>query len=112
MAKIFIIEDDMMVATLIKQALSKLDHDLTHFTNAEECIKNLHLNPDIVTVDYNLPGMNGIELMCRIKSYNAAILVVLVSGQETLDVVVESYKNGASEYIIKNDNLFVNLENA
>ncbi len=112
MAKIFIIEDDMMVATLIKQALSKHDHDLTHFTTAEECIQNLHLNPDIVTVDYNLPGMNGIELMRRIKTYNASILVVLVSGQDTLEVVVESYKNGASEYIIKNDNLFVNLENA
>lgn len=112
MAKIFIIEDDMMVATLIKQSLTKQDHDLTHFTTAEECIQNLHQNPDIVTVDYNLPGMNGIELMQRIKSYNAAIMVVLVSGQETLDVVVESYKHGASEYIIKNDNLFANLENA
>ena len=112
MAKLFIIEDDVMVATLMKQSLAKYDHDITHFTTAEECIKNLHLNPDIITVDYNLPGMNGIELMSRIKSYNSAIMVVLVSGQETLDVVVESYKGGASEYIIKNDNLFVNLENS
>ena len=112
MAKIFIIEDDMMVATLIKKALTKYDHDLTHFTTAEECIQNLHMNPDIVTVDYNLPGMNGIELMGRIKSYNSSIMVVLVSGQETMEVVVASYKGGANEYIIKNDNLFINLENA
>ncbi|MBK6641686.1 MAG: sigma-54-dependent Fis family transcriptional regulator [Bacteroidetes bacterium] len=112
MAKIFIIEDDVMVATLMKQALGKYDHELTHFTNAEDCLQNLHLNPDIVTVDYNLPGMNGIELMGRIKSYNSAIMVVLVSGQETLEVVVAPYKGGASEYIIKNDSLFVNLENS
>lgn len=112
MAKLFIIEDDVMVATLMKQALAKYDHEISHFITAEECIQNLHLNPDIITVDYNLPGMNGIELMSRIKSYNSAIMVVLVSGQETLDVVVESYKGGASEYIIKNDNLFVNLENS
>ncbi len=112
MAKIFIIEDDTMVAVLMKQALAKSDHELTHFANAEECIQNLHLNPDIITVDYNLPGMNGIELMSRIKSYNSAIMVVLVSGQETLDVVVAAYKGGASEYIIKNDNLFINLENS
>ncbi|MBK8413774.1 MAG: sigma-54-dependent Fis family transcriptional regulator [Bacteroidetes bacterium] len=112
MAKIFIIEDDVMVATLMKQALGKYDHELTHFTNAEDCLQNLHLNPDIVTVDYNLPGMNGIELMGRIKSYNSAIMVVLVSGQETLEVVVAAYKGGASEYIIKNDSLFVNLENS
>ncbi|MBL0070726.1 MAG: sigma-54-dependent Fis family transcriptional regulator [Bacteroidetes bacterium] len=112
MAKIFIIEDDVMVATLMKQALGKYDHELTHFTNAEDCLQNLHLNPDIVTVDYNLPGMNGIELMGRIKSYNSSIMVVLVSGQETLEVVVAAYKGGASEYIIKNDSLFVNLENS
>jgi two-component system, NtrC family, response regulator AtoC len=112
MAKIFIIEDDLMVATLLMQSLSKYDHDVTHFTTAEECIANLHQNPDIVSVDYNLPGMNGIELMTRIKNYNSAIMVVIVSGQETLDVVVEAYKKGASEYIIKNDNLFVNVENS
>lgn len=112
MARLFIIEDDMMVATLMKQSLSKYDHEITHFTSAEECLSNLHLNPDIVTVDYNLPGMNGLDLMDRIKSYNSAIMVVIVSGQETLDVVIDAYKRGASEYIIKNDNLFVNLENS
>lgn len=112
MAKLFIVEDDMMVASLMKQSLAKFDHDITHFTTAEECIKSLHLNPDIVSVDYNLPGMNGLELMNRIKAYNSAIMVVIVSGQETLDVVIEAYKHGASEYIIKNDNLFVNLENS
>jgi DNA-binding NtrC family response regulator len=112
MAKIFIIEDDIMVATLMKQALAKYDHELSHFTNAEDCLQNLHLNPDIVTVDYNLPGMNGIDLMSRIKSYNSAIMVVLVSGQENLEVVIDAYKGGASEYIIKNDSLFVNLENS
>jgi DNA-binding NtrC family response regulator len=112
MARLFIIEDDMMVATLMKQSLNKYDHEITHFTSAEECLKNLHLNPDIVTVDYNLPGINGLDLMDRIKSYNAAIMVVIVSGQETLDVVIDAYKRGANEYIIKNDNLFVNLENS
>jgi DNA-binding NtrC family response regulator len=112
MARLFIIEDDMMVATLMKQSLNKYDHEITHFNSAEECLKNLHLNPDIITVDYNLPGMNGLDLMDRIKTYNSAIMVVIVSGQETLDVVVDAFKRGANEYIIKNDNLFVNLENS
>jgi DNA-binding NtrC family response regulator len=38
-------------------------------------------------------------------------MVVIVSGQEDVNVVVNAYKNGASEYIIKNDSLFANLEN-
>ena len=113
MAKIFIIEDDAMVATLIKQTLSKNpNYDLHHFESAEECMNNLHLNPDIVTIDYLLPGMNGVGLMRKIKDYNSSIMTIIVSGQESLEVVVEAYKNGAQDYILKNDNLFVNLENS
>ncbi|HRB41078.1 MAG TPA: sigma 54-interacting transcriptional regulator, partial [Bacteroidia bacterium] len=113
MAKIFIVEDDAMVATLIRQSLSKNpDFEIQHFESAEECLNNLHLNPDIVTIDYHLPGMNGVGLMRRIKDYNASIMCILVSGQDSLEVVVDSYKSGAQDYIIKNDNLFVNLENS
>ena len=113
MAKIFIVEDDAMVATLIRQSLSKNpDFEIQHFESAEECLNNLHLNPDIVTIDYLLPGMNGVGLMRRIKDYNASIMCILVSGQDSLEVVVDSYKSGAQDYIIKNDNLFVNLENS
>lgn len=111
MAKIFIIEDDLMSATLMQQLLNKNDHEVLHFPDAESCLSNLHLNPDIVTIDYNLPGMNGLELMAKIKAYNSTIMVVIVSGQENVQVVVESYKSGASEYIIKNASLFANLEN-
>ncbi|HNR20341.1 MAG: sigma-54-dependent Fis family transcriptional regulator [Bacteroidetes bacterium] len=113
MAKIFIVEDDAMVASLIKQALTKnQDHELFHFESAEDCLNSIHQNPDIVTIDYHLPGMNGLGLMRKIKDYNSAIMCVLVSGQDSLEVVVDSYKNGATDYIIKNDNLFVNIENA
>lgn len=113
MAKIFVVEDDIMVATLIKQHLSKMnDLEVVHFNNAEDCINNLHENPDIVSIDYNLPGMDGLTLMSRIKAYNQAILCILVSGQESLEVVVTAYKSGAQDYILKNDNLFINLENS
>jgi DNA-binding NtrC family response regulator len=113
MAKIFIVEDDAMVASLMKQTLSKnQDYEIFHFESAEDCLTNLHLNPDIVSIDYHLPGMNGLGLMQKIKAYNSYIMCILVSGQESLEVVIDSYKNGATDYIIKNDNLFVNLENA
>ncbi len=113
MAKIFIIEDDAMVATLIKKALSKNPaYDIHHFESAEDCISNLHLNPDIVTIDYHLPGMNGLGLMRKIKDYNSTIMCILVSGQESLEVVVDAYKSGAQDYILKNDNLFINIENS
>jgi two-component system response regulator AtoC len=113
MAKIFIIEDDVMIASLMQQTLSKsAEHELHHFHNAEECIQNLHMRPDIVSIDYNLPGMNGLELMEKIKAFDQTIMTIIVSGQEDLEVVVNTYKKGAQDYIMKNDNLFANLENS
>ena len=112
-AKIFIVEDDHFLGSLIKKTLEKLDNcEVTHFMAPEDCLSNLHLNPDIISIDYMLPGMNGIELMQKIKNYNENIQCVMVSGQEKIDVVIETYRQGASDYIIKNDNALVNLENS
>jgi DNA-binding NtrC family response regulator len=86
--------------------------DVTYFAEPEECLKNLHRNPHIVSIDYLLPGMNGIELMEKIKNYNQDIFCIMVSGQEKLDVVIDTYKRGAIDYIIKNENAIVNLENS
>jgi len=113
MIKIFIVDDDQFLGSLIKKAVERIDNvEVTHFLSPEECLSNLHLNPDIVSIDYLMPGMNGLELMEKIKNYNDSIQCVLVSGQEKLDVVVDTYKKGAEDYIIKNENAIINLENS
>ncbi len=112
-AKIFVVEDDQFLGNLIKRTLEKLDNmDVTHFLTPEDCLKNLHQNPDIVSIDYNLPGMNGVELLEKIRNYNDAIQCIMVSGQEKLDVVIDTYKKGVVDYIIKDDNALINLENS
>lgn len=111
--KIFITEDDAIVASVIRQSLSKNDkYDLTVFNSAEECLNEMPSNPDMVIIDYNLPGMNGLEMLERIKKYNQQTLVIICSGQESVEVAVECYRKGASEYILKNENMVLNLENA
>ncbi len=112
-AKIFVVDDDHFLGNLIKKTLEKLDNtEVTHFLSPEECIQNLHLNPDIVTIDYNLPGMNGVELLEKVINYNDNIQCIMVSGQEKLDVVIDTYRRGVIDYIIKDDNALVNLENS
>lgn len=67
-------------------------------------MQSLHMNPDIVSIDYSLPDMTGIDILKKVKSFNEDISTVIVSGQEKVDVVVDAYKQGASHYIIKNAN--------
>ncbi|MBL7925029.1 MAG: sigma-54-dependent Fis family transcriptional regulator [Bacteroidia bacterium] len=112
-AKIFIIEDDVMIASLIRQSLSKFDSfETSHFTTAEECLAKLHEQPDIVIIDYNLPGMDGLTFMKQVKAQCPGTLVIICSGQEDVQVVVSCYHNGANDYILKNDQMIANIENS
>ncbi|MCC7232017.1 MAG: sigma-54-dependent Fis family transcriptional regulator [Bacteroidia bacterium] len=111
--KIFVVEDDQFLGNLIKKTLEKQDTvSVTHFLDPQECLSRIHENPDIVSIDYMLPGMNGLELMEKIKNYNSDINCIIVSGQDKLDVVIETYRKGAADYIIKDDNALVNIENS
>ena len=108
--KIFLIDDDPMYCSIIKGSLEQNDHyDVTVFNSGEEFIQNIHLNPDIVIIDHNLPGMSGIEILKRVKEFNDETGTVILSGQDKVEVVVEAYNSGADNYIIKNDKVFVEL---
>ena len=113
MVKIFIIEDDLVFGNIIAKSINnENDYDVTLFTSGEEFLQNLHLNPDIVSIDYNLPQMNGLEILTKIRNYNKGIYTIILSGQENVEIVVEAYKNGANHYIIKNENALVELKNS
>lgn len=111
--KVFIIEDDIIFGKVVQRALenSSDSYDVRVFKSGRDFIDNLHENPDIVSIDYNLPDMNGLEILKAIKKYNDEISTIILSGQEKVEVVVEAYSNGANNYIIKNDNALVELSN-
>jgi len=74
MIKIFVVDDDQFLGNLIKKSLEKMDNvEVTHFLTPEECVNSLNQQPDIVTIDYMLPGMNGEQLLEKIKNYDDRI---------------------------------------
>lgn len=112
MIKTFVVDDDPVYAMMIGETLKK--HELLEFdffTNAEDCLANLHQRPDIITIDFHLPDANGLELLERIRKFDSGIYTVLISGQKQLEVVVEAYKQGATSYLIKNEDALVELDN-
>lgn len=111
--KIFVVEDNDLYSQLIQNELSANEnYEITIFPTADALMANLYKNPDIITIDYNLPEGNGIDLMKEVQNYNKEIECVILSGQDKVEVVVECYKAGAASYIIKNNNAFVELGQA
>src|SRR5437016_855759 len=111
--KIFMVEDDPVFAGMVRRKLEdEKNFEFTLFTSGEEFLKNLYRGPDIVVLDYYLPGLSGLEILEKVTGYNREIIPILVSGQEDVKVVVQAYKMGAKDYIIKKENAIHHLLNS
>ena len=102
--KIFMVEDDEMYAQLLSYHLSlNPDYEVETFSTAKEFLNNIHRKPSLVTLDYSLPDMSGGDLLKKIKAQYAEIPVVIISGQEDIATAVKLLKEGAYDYIVKDD---------
>ena len=103
--KIFIVEDDPWYGEMLKYHLVlNQDYEVHLFENANDCLKNLHLKPNVISIDYNLPDINGNELFKKIKSHDSTISVIVISGQKEIDIALSLLKSGIYDYILKDDN--------
>lgn len=111
--KIFIVEDDPWYNKLLKHHLSlNPDYDVIAFDSARACIEKLPDKPDLICIDFALPDMLGDALLNKIKLYNSATPVIVISGQDEIGVAINLLKAGASDYIVKDDNTKQMLWNA
>jgi DNA-binding NtrC family response regulator len=110
--KIFVVEDNEWYNRLLVHQLSlNPDYQIISFTNGKDCIDNLDKEPDVITLDYQLPDMKGLEVLKKIKQVNENIQVILISEQSEIDVVVELLKYGAYDYIVKSKDIRERLLN-
>jgi DNA-binding NtrC family response regulator len=110
--RIFVVEDDEWYNRLLVHNLSlNPDYDIESFTTGKECLDNLHKAPDVITLDYRLPDIKGLEMLKKIKTENEDIQVILISEQSEIEVVVELLKLGAYDYIVKSNDIRERLLN-
>jgi two-component system, NtrC family, response regulator AtoC len=107
-----IVEDDVIQFKLMKQYLPDDRFEITWYQNGTDFINSLSDLPDIVTLDHKLPDMSGLDILKKIHETDPECNVIYFSGQDDVKVVVEVYKLGAKNYIMKSPDSFVEFENA
>ncbi|MDW7690509.1 sigma-54 dependent transcriptional regulator [Flammeovirgaceae bacterium SG7u.111] len=102
--KIFLVEDDKWYGEYLKYTLSlNPDFEVEWFDTGKKMLNHLHEKPTIITLDYSLPDFTGQELLKKIKLFNPEIPVIIISGQESVETAIDLLKEGAYDYIVKND---------
>lgn len=99
---VLIVDDERTLARAVKAFLLESGYEAEIATNAEQAVGLLEtLRPDVVFSDVRLPGMDGIELLRRIREFDPSIPVVIMTGYGTIEGAVEAVKLGAFDYLKK-----------
>ena len=115
---IFLVDDEPIQNEMLKDYLSeRFLYDIRVFDNGEDALQNMHLEPEIMVLDYHLEGKksgakNGVEILKEIKDRYPTTEVIMLSGQDKIEVAVDSIKYGAYDYVVKGETAFSRMENA
>ena len=102
--KIFITEDDKWYAELLKHHMSlNPEYEVRTFETGAALQAALHEQPALVTLDYGLPDIKGDKLLQDVKSVCPDSAIVIISGQEDVNTAVTLLREGAYDYIVKDE---------
>jgi two-component system, NtrC family, response regulator AtoC len=99
--RIFIVEDNDLYAKVLKRQLENDQFEVFVYYNGRDCLDNLEKSPDVITLDYSLPDMNGDLILKEIKKRLPSVHVIIISGQNDINTAVGLLKNGAYDYLTK-----------
>lgn len=101
---LLIVDDDEFQRKILASIFSTKHYELSFATSGLEALSQLHqVDPDLILMDVQMPGMDGVEVMRRLKATPrfAEIPVIMVTGQSEREVVTESMKIGAAGFVVK-----------
>lgn len=100
--KIFCLEDDELFQRMLKYKLSlDPEYEVTVFDEAKSMLELITTEPDVVTLDLNLPDMDGLEVMKIIQEKSPSTQVIVLSTENDIAKVSSLFKLGVFDYIQK-----------
>jgi two-component system OmpR family response regulator len=113
----FLIDDEPIQNEMLKDYLNeRYLYEIKIFDNGEEAMQHMHLQPEIIVLDYHLSAhkpdaKNGVEVLKAIKDKYPETQVIILSGQDKIDVAVDTMRYGAFDYVVKGESAFSRIEN-
>jgi two-component system, OmpR family, response regulator len=114
---IFLVDDEPMQQEMLQSYLSeRFGYKFRTFGNGEDAIRELHLQPEVVVLDYHLnsntqDAKNGIEILKDLRKLSPETQVIMLTGQDSMEIAVDIMKYGAFDYVIKSETAFSRTEN-
>jgi DNA-binding NtrC family response regulator len=98
--RILVVEDEEKLRRVIELQLASAGFEVEKAGTAEQGLKVVD-RADLVLTDLRLPGMDGLELLAKIRQQNAVVPVVVMTAFGTVETAVEAMKTGATDFLLK-----------
>jgi len=116
MARILIVDDEPSIQQAVRQLFEYEDHAVAVASDGPEAlVQATAFRPDVIFLDVKMPGMDGLEVLERLRGVSPSAVVVMISGHGTIDTAVEATRKGAFDFLAKpldSNRLLVTLRNA
>lgn len=100
--KLLLVDDEAGIRRVVGITLADMGHTVLEAANGDEALAVFEREqPSVVLTDIRMPGMDGLELLRRIKAQSPGTEVILVTGHGDMDMAVEGLKHGACDFISK-----------
>ncbi|MFC1884239.1 response regulator [Thermodesulfobacteriota bacterium] len=102
MMVILVVDDEMPICELLREFLSQMGHQVITASSGEQGIEKLRENrPEALFLDIRMPGMNGIDVLRKIRDTDKDLSIIMLSGFGDYSTVQQAYKTGANHYVQK-----------
>jgi two-component system response regulator AtoC len=99
---VLVVEDEAALAKNIAKFLGGRDFDVRSVASGEDALRELEsFRPDAILLDFNLPGMNGIQAIGRVRAFDSNVKIVMMTGHASVELAVEAMKAGAYDFVTK-----------
>ena len=116
MSRVLVVDDERDVVEALVRTLSRRGYEVEAAYTGEEGVEKAKKSKfDVVLLDINLPGLNGIQTLEQIKSFSPETEAVMITGYGSIETATESLKKGAYDYIqkpVSSDKILVAIEKA
>jgi len=99
--KIFLVEDDELLNDIIVTTLNSLNYEVHAFSDGKEALKNVHNGYDLYLLDINLPNVNGLEILKKIKEHDVNSNIFILSAEIDIKTILSAYNTGCNDFIKK-----------
>src|SRR6187455_448218 len=102
---IAVVDDDSGFAGYLRTFLALRGYEARAYTRGDEIVAAIRQGepPDIVLLDVAMPGMDGIQTLKALKAARPELQVIMLSGREQAQTIVEAVRLGAADYVVKPD---------